>query len=381
MYFSAARIFYGIILSPPVQILIIIGWSIIFGGWSFSLKNSLSSLPKYGGSSIFLLVHFLANMVFSLLLLRACGMLLETYHKRITSLGNYWAAIKRLHDHTGDFFLAIRSFRNDSLHVTTKFRIDSDDTPGASGISTRTIVEDKLLTISEAIKKHGLLVIMGGNIEDDFLGNKTNYSYIDSSNMDWFNNFEVLASYSKAIIIVPELTEGLNKEILYIINNGLIRKTIFFMAPSYIMFLDHVDGSIEYDTRVFRYDMIRSEFSHKGIFLPPYDPDGKLFILNDDCTTMVEAISLAGKDSIESITASFDKVVCSIKEKAPSLQNVLPRLVLRRDFTVPFKSSEDIPGFNYEFSKTKNGLLRTIATLFALLFFLHYLYWLMQKYL
>jgi hypothetical protein len=136
------------------------------------------------------------------------------------------------------------------------------------------------LYIGKAVKDRGCLVVLGNGEEalgkDAF--NAPSYGqlfsldhiYLGSLNDDWFEMFIDFAASSQLIIVIPEATTGIRREIRYLIEKGLTRKVLVFIPPT----------KTEHGTKVLcaeRWESVRAYWMRYGLQLPPHHPDGLMY--------------------------------------------------------------------------------------------------------
>ncbi|RPJ79116.1 MAG: hypothetical protein EHM20_02235 [Alphaproteobacteria bacterium] len=340
---------------------------------------------------------FLAFVIIStyfvlLTFLYVYGKLLRIYYERIVALENFWLNYKKAQRYKGPYLLVLRSFDLDDMYLKElREKILMVDVIPGGGVNTydtdaeHTIEKtNMILTLSQALENYGLLVLMGGELEDTYLSEKGNYFYVHSS-PDWRTNFELLADHSKAIIVFPELSNGLYQiELPYICSRGLLDKTLFIMPPVYTnlvsgekkLSLDDSqphrwDISID-QTRSHRWDSIRNQFTNQGLFIPEYDANGQIFTL-DKSGNIAKDISLQGDEDIRSLSIAFNGIMSEsnfVYDSGSNFDEIFHNLILYKNYTTPFvfNSVDDIPGYNFGFVKKRNNYLKVIVVLILFLF-------------
>jgi hypothetical protein len=178
---------------------------------------------------------------------------------------DFGAAIRRVR---GPFVLVLRSFADGMAYVDLQWARPSD---GDVVTSPEVLPSDVFGGLLAACGREMFFGIgKGRRLENLFL--------LNMPDKDWFEAFTILARHAKAILILPEDTGSLLKEVGHVVREHAAKVTLL-MPPSRPGVREHTTDStfvyIRHEIeRGPRWEAARSAFDSVGIKLPAYDPLG-----------------------------------------------------------------------------------------------------------
>jgi len=105
--------------------------------------------------------------------------------------------------------------------------------------------------------------------------------YLVTDDERWYRLFDYLARSCRAILVIPEITPGVEREISLLANSALISKTVVFMPPTTANF----EGLCVKEVRekyANRWSTVQEHWRRRGLRLPDYDRRGILYRPNAD---------------------------------------------------------------------------------------------------
>ncbi len=219
--------------------------------------------------------------------------------------------------YAGSYVLLLRSFGR-----TEGYRSTARD-PGPDGLVAGPMEESEIGDLEAAMRARGVrLVALGGEF---LLPANHGLFWLTTRDDDWEDNFHLLARDAAAILICPETTEGIRREIAFLKDRGFLKKSVFFMAPSPKARNWFVSGFIQYEepeARAQRWKRHREEYRVEGIELPEYDERGLFFTLDDD-------LQVGGTAPVRTDSDIFS-LIPSDREQSARFSDVFPKLKLDR---------------------------------------------------
>lgn len=189
------------------------------------------------------------------------------------------------------FFLILRSFHQTEPHETSGGSLDMEGRLPAPAKSL-------LPLLGKAIIEIGVPILIGepklDNTSETWPG-----ITIRTTDQNWREAFNYLAHACRAILLIPADTPGSLEEMETIQHTNLCHKTIIFMPPPI-----YYHGLSRYQTGAYEdqgwfgafkdidkkvllekeiaWNNLRDRLSIKGIQLPPFEPNGYLYLPNRD---------------------------------------------------------------------------------------------------
>jgi uncharacterized membrane protein YhaH (DUF805 family) len=185
-----------------------------------------------------------------------------------------------------DFSLFLRAFETTG-RMPRKVQYDGWASTGLDPRMEDDKVRDFELVFAQAVEKGLPLVALGGP------GEQIGAGRILTSEERWKEAVELLAAAAVVIFLFPSTRPGTLWETDWLIQHGMIKKTIFVMPP-------FKSGDQAYDWRSI-WPELASAMRNKGIEFPSYDDKGLLFSLGNDLRVSVSTKLVAADSRIRII--------------------------------------------------------------------------------
>lgn len=261
------------------------------------------------------------------------------YKKALQFYLNYIRNHEAKRDFDGPFLLLLRSF-NTKIHYVYRHPVE-DKGPN--------LVYDLIANIELSLRGKYQLVAIGGELQ---LHDDHEMLIFDCDAQTWLSSAQLLAMNSKAIILIPEISEGITTEIQLVKELGLLSKTAIIMAPTYTDPLLPLETMFPtFNSRATRWEEIRRALWDFDIHLPSYNPKGSVFMLEGG-SWVAKCYRLEGDESVEALSVALGYVLETINSNWLPLKDTYP---LVRSEVRPLKVKGfllfDAPGYkddNYE---------------------------------
>lgn len=186
---------------------------------------------------------------------------------------DFGAAIRRVR---GPFVLVLRSFADRMAYVDLQWSRPMD------GVA---------VTRPEVLSSDVFGELLASCVRETFFGigngrRREKLFLLNMPDKNWFEAFTILARHAKAILILPEDTGNLRKEVQHVVREHAAKVTLL-MPPSRPGVREHTtDGNFVYIyyeiERGARWEAARNAFESGGIKLPAYDPSGAFLRVGPD---------------------------------------------------------------------------------------------------
>lgn len=151
------------------------------------------------------------------------------------------------------------------------------------GLSTKWGGIDLESVIAYACEPWGLFLGLGRE------GNAVGAGKLYSTDAEWEEKFARLADNARVIVVVPGVGEGSLFEIEWIIQQGLLPKTIFLMPPSSLFcvpgrsrWAHSTNRDLQDQNDAARWATVSVSVKRLGILLPPYHSEGAVIQFHDN---------------------------------------------------------------------------------------------------
>ena len=132
--------------------------------------------------------------------------------------------------------------------------------------------------------------------------------YIITDEERWYRVFLYLAEASRAIILIPEITAGVEREMSILAHSNLTSKTLVFMPPT----PKNVKGIEEFVRQKYanRWRTVREYWQARGLNLPDYDLRGMVYRPNADFSIQHCRVigNGSGDDAEYSLIADYSRI-------------------------------------------------------------------------
>lgn len=127
----------------------------------------------------------------------------------------------------------------------------------------------------------------------------------------------------RTVVVIPEMTDGLLDEINILTQTHLLRKTVVLMPPNC-------------GRQSHRWNEIRTKFLELGLKLPEYDPNGCLYLPNEDFSVR-RRVPLFDSETIDRrrFQRAFDDIAAELDVEGRPLNQVLHE-IRPFDVALPF---------------------------------------------
>jgi len=225
--------------------------------------------------------------------------------------------------------LLLRSFRSAvTLEPVTTVRMFGRERPMDEETSPAA-PRSHLLRIASHVRSHGPVVAIGRARRGLAAAVRVDVLMLEPRDDDWFEVFEILASASRAILLLPGESVSVTKEFQSLRSKGLLTRLVIVMPPFRRLVMgrwrlrmpftdDHLD--------LLRsgWETAREHFERDvGISLPPYDPRGLAFGLDPEGRAR-ERVSLEG--SFVFLRRAVETIVPRETTAGEPLERVMERI-------------------------------------------------------
>ena len=182
-----------------------------------------------------------------------------------------------------------------------------------------------VLDIASEVRDLGFVVAIGFSQRGHAAAARFDVLYLSPNDDDWFELFELLSASARAVVMLPGETESVLREHASLRARKLSSKVLMLMppvdrvarrrfAPWHQTHSDDVERGWAETSR---------RFAEDGIQLPPYDPQGNVFLIDDD-GAVTRTISLEGyflrvDRAIESLVPDPGAGVTAMRDLMPRL--------------------------------------------------------------
>ncbi len=253
----------------------------------FSCQEDINNTPKP-------LVYSIS--AWSVFLLCSVFLFVDTWGKR--------SRVKMQHEHElarqspNPPILFLRSFQRPELTRGPLSVSSSSLDFGLSHSSTATYGGETLAYhIGEAVSELGRLVAIGNHTEafwtravDDPMSIPEigSQAYLISKEENWLEVFLEVVRASKFIIVIPETTTGIVREMKILKDAEFIKKILILMPPTPQAQMNESSNMREiYPYFRSRWNEVRSILAGKGIYLPVYNGTGMIYLPNLDFSVRI----------------------------------------------------------------------------------------------
>jgi hypothetical protein len=140
--------------------------------------------------------------------------------------------------------------------------------------------ESYLNDLATALQDIGCTLAIGAP-DDTIEMSEKRLLYFQSSESGWTEMFRLASKAARAVIVIPERSPGVGREIRDLASSGSLSKVIIFMPPTPTGF--EAQWIMQYvDTKAIsiRWSAVQRQWECIGISLPDYDKAGMLFALD-----------------------------------------------------------------------------------------------------
>ena len=179
--------------------------------------------------------------------------------------------------------------------------------------------------------------------------------YVESDDKRWVDLFMIMARAARVILLIPETSPGIEREMHTLVKRKLTGKALVFMPP-----LAPKGMSNRKVAR--RWEDVRAFWEGKGMALPAYNPLGLVYRPNKDFS-IAESRTLGPEDLTEGLKARVGELLPGSTMEATPLRDVM-RQIERRGFRFLFRQQSDQP-WSYQVIRTVYVFLFATMLLWA----------------